>query len=494
MADLRTQASKFLAGESLSFKDANELWQALKEQDELSLARAVLARIRDRDSKSLVDRLPANKRTLDELCRQEALLTSKDQELSSTMRHRRALEILQEQFDLEDSSLDGDAETLGIAGGILKRRWEDLGQYEDLRRAAEYYRRGGAGELPRDTDAYADINAAFLEDLLASTGDQKEERQRTADQLREKVAARIPESATDWFRAASRAEALLGLGRYSEAAETIRQASRPEPWKLQTTTRQMATLAHLRQQTPTMVPEIQAVFKALLPGAGAAVQSTFIGKVGLALSGGGFRASFYHLGVLARLAELDVLRHVEVLSCVSGGSIVGACYWLVLRRLLMDSTVVGQEDYISLVRRLIEHFEKAVAVDVRRKIQPSKAAMAFEVLVRKQQGAMNPEESADAFDEHFYRPLYSDSSLPGSLYMHQLTFTPKDHDPALTGSAEFNPTRHNWLRANKVPALVLNATTVNTGRGWQFTPTWMGESPWALNEDSDNIERLQWAW
>ena len=42
------------------------------------------------------------------------------------------------------------------------------------------------------------------------------------------------------------------------------------------------------------------------------------GKVGLALSGGGFRASLFHIGVLAKLAELDVLRHVEVLSCVKG--------------------------------------------------------------------------------------------------------------------------------------------------------------------------------
>jgi len=47
-------------------------------------------------------------------------------------------------------------------------------------------------------------------------------------------------------------------------------------------------------------------------------------KVGLGLSGGGFRASFFHLGVLARLAEVDALRDVQVLSSVSGGSIVGA--------------------------------------------------------------------------------------------------------------------------------------------------------------------------
>ena len=45
--------------------------------------------------------------------------------------------------------------------------------------------------------------------------------------------------------------------------------------------------------------------------------------LGLALSGGGFRASFFHLGVLARMAELDLLRQVEVLSTVSGGAVIG---------------------------------------------------------------------------------------------------------------------------------------------------------------------------
>jgi predicted acylesterase/phospholipase RssA len=40
-------------------------------------------------------------------------------------------------------------------------------------------------------------------------------------------------------------------------------------------------------------------------------------KLGLALSGGGFRASLFHIGVLAALAEKDELKNVEVLSCVS---------------------------------------------------------------------------------------------------------------------------------------------------------------------------------
>ncbi|TMP28955.1 patatin, partial [Pseudoalteromonas rubra] len=53
------------------------------------------------------------------------------------------------------------------------------------------------------------------------------------------------------------------------------------------------------------------------------VSAIMQGKTGLALSGGGFRASLYHIGVLAALAEQDQLRHIEVISCVSGGSIIG---------------------------------------------------------------------------------------------------------------------------------------------------------------------------
>jgi NTE family protein len=45
-------------------------------------------------------------------------------------------------------------------------------------------------------------------------------------------------------------------------------------------------------------------------------------KIGLALSGGGFRAAGFHLGVLARLAEEKRLEDVTFLSTVSGGSLV----------------------------------------------------------------------------------------------------------------------------------------------------------------------------
>ena len=46
-------------------------------------------------------------------------------------------------------------------------------------------------------------------------------------------------------------------------------------------------------------------------------------KIGLSLSGGGFRATVFHLGVLARLAEEGRLEDVSFLSTVSGGTLCG---------------------------------------------------------------------------------------------------------------------------------------------------------------------------
>ncbi len=47
-------------------------------------------------------------------------------------------------------------------------------------------------------------------------------------------------------------------------------------------------------------------------------------RIGLALSGGGFRAAAFHLGTFRKLQDLGLLDKVDLLSCVSGGSIAGA--------------------------------------------------------------------------------------------------------------------------------------------------------------------------
>jgi len=46
-------------------------------------------------------------------------------------------------------------------------------------------------------------------------------------------------------------------------------------------------------------------------------------RIGLALSGGGFRASCFHLGVMKKLDDIGLLDKIDLLSCVSGGSIAG---------------------------------------------------------------------------------------------------------------------------------------------------------------------------
>src|SRR5215208_801135 len=109
--DATTRARRFLAGERLKFAQANELWKQLKAADQLSLARRVLERVR-RVPNCLIDRVPPEVATKNRLCREEALLTSKDVELDAATRHDLAFEILQERFDVDDSRLDGDGETL----------------------------------------------------------------------------------------------------------------------------------------------------------------------------------------------------------------------------------------------------------------------------------------------------------------------------------------------------------------------------------------------
>ena len=49
-------------------------------------------------------------------------------------------------------------------------------------------------------------------------------------------------------------------------------------------------------------------------------------KIGLALSGGGSRAIAFHLGCLKSLNELGILEQIDVISSVSGGSLIAAMY------------------------------------------------------------------------------------------------------------------------------------------------------------------------
>jgi predicted acylesterase/phospholipase RssA len=89
-------------------------------------------------------------------------------------------------------------------------------------------------------------------------------------------------------------------------------------------------------------------------------------RIGLALSGGGFRASLFHLGVIRRLEELGIMEDVSIVSSVSGGSIVAAFYLCEMEKELRESRLKRTTaDRVHLFERIAERFLEAVDHNLR---------------------------------------------------------------------------------------------------------------------------------
>jgi predicted acylesterase/phospholipase RssA len=198
----------------------------------------------------------------------------------------------------------------------------------------------------------------------------------------------------------------------------------------------------------------------------------------LALSGGGFRAAFFHLGVLARLAETGILRQVEVISCVSGGSIIGALYYLHVKDLLenVDEGSVEDRHYVEIVARIEKDFFAGVARQVR--------ARAYANLGKNFRMARadysRSDRMGELYDETFYRLAWEHPSHGSTrrresgrtlIEMRELLVTPHGRKDG------YKPLQDNEQRKTPVPILLLNATSLNTGHSWRFEAVGMGEDP-----------------
>jgi NTE family protein len=84
--------------------------------------------------------------------------------------------------------------------------------------------------------------------------------------------------------------------------------------------------------------------------------------VGLCLSGGGFRAALFHLGVLRRLNELGVLSKVTHISSVSGGSITAGHLAERIKRWPAPGEVIPKHEWDETVARPFHEF---TATDIR---------------------------------------------------------------------------------------------------------------------------------
>ena len=190
-------------------------------------------------------------------------------------------------------------------------------------------------------------------------------------------------------------------------------------------------------------------------------------RLGLALSGGGFRSSLFHLGVLAQMAMQGLLRHVYAISTVSGGSIIGALYYLHVKNLLESTpdTEITDEHYKAIVANIEVSFLEGVQQNIRMRILNDLNAM----LKMPRPDYSRSDRIAELYDEFFYGRERVEFQKVFPIRMRDLKIQP------MGGKPDFYPRDDNAGRKAMVPILLLNATTLNTGRNWRFTASGMGE-------------------
>jgi predicted acylesterase/phospholipase RssA len=217
-------------------------------------------------------------------------------------------------------------------------------------------------------------------------------------------------------------------------------------------------------------------------------------KLGLSLAGGGFRASLFHLGVLRRMAEIDLLRYVEVLSTVSGGSIIGALYVLILQERLYAKARFDRDDYVALVKSLEDTFVSGVQQNLRTRLLMNPLGMLGVLLSHDSLGRRMGRiyqrylysEAVDALRlrdsvmpkggrlSRWFWPI-SKRLWPGWIPLRSVHFKPGGH-PILGGLEGYN---HRVLyeepRGSAIPNLIMNSTALNSGAPFRFSSVEIGD-------------------
>jgi len=497
-------------GEGAGPQERFELAMRFKKLNAFKYARGLLA-------EALQDESIERDADLKKKARQQlALCTYKEPSIPLGKRLDEALGILNDPDDSPGST--DNPETLGLAGAIHKRKWEADGQRSHLEQSLHYYRRGYEAMKtldPADDDydggAFTGINTSFILDRIAheqeieateagvasSSADRnREEARKIREELIPSLELMIS-NRKEWWLYATLAEACLGTEEYPDAKRWLTDGLRLDvsEWELESTARQLASLLLIQREFPGGFDERKktggwAVLEESFGFNTESLFAAFTGKIGLALSGGGFRASLFHIGVLARLAELDVLRHVEALSCVSGGSIIGAHYYLAVRRRLekKPDDEITREDYIEIVQAIEQDFLKGVQKNVRTRVIasfPSNLRMIFQP-----NQYSRTERLGALYESGIFFPAQSHHAASESWLNNLFVHPAVRSEGGLRQDDNFTPKFHNWRRAAKVPMLMLNATSLNTGHNWQFTASWMGEPPEGVDSVDAN-ERLR---
>ena len=109
--------------------------------------------------------------------------------------------------------------------------------------------------------------------------------------------------------------------------------------------------------------------------------------VGLAFSGGGIRSATFNLGVLQSLAELDLLRHCDYLSTVSGGGYIGCWFSAWTQRLRGEGAGSSVKDVLSEIYRRLSPAQSPHPLDDR--VRPIRYLREFSNYLTPKAGVMS---------------------------------------------------------------------------------------------------------
>ncbi|MHC2623874.1 NTE family protein [Bradyrhizobium huanghuaihaiense] len=197
-------------------------------------------------------------------------------------------------------------------------------------------------------------------------------------------------------------------------------------------------------------------------------------KIGLALSGGGSRAMAFHLGCLRALDQLGLLRRIDVLSTVSGGSVIGAFFH------------AHDGDFASFETKMREILSQGLASRLCRKLLSPlglKMAAAFVLtgavavvvaLIRTMVGVLElitPSSLARHLESF-------DVRSPVHRFASRTSLLEAVLDELLFGGASMSDLRPK-------PHLVINATELRTGSAFRFGTKESGSWRWGKLHRND---------
>jgi predicted acylesterase/phospholipase RssA len=201
-------------------------------------------------------------------------------------------------------------------------------------------------------------------------------------------------------------------------------------------------------------------------------------KLGLALAGGGFRASLFHLGVLRRMAELDLLRSVEVLSTVSGGSIIGGLYMLLLKRKFQQPGPLERKHYIEIIDELDTILVKGIQKNLRTRLFMNPLGILRVLTTTHSLG----KRMSRIYERYLYREIADELEpktlwdrfwRPGKIGMRTTLISPK------AGGVPSGLERYNREAVSNnrpvITNLILNATSLNSGVPFRFSNIEVGD-------------------